>query len=285
MEKISVLASALVLVVAMITTGVFNNNGIVVAKSDGSDDGSKDSGSSGSSSEGNSGGDDGGSGSGSSSSSSSSGSNNGNDDGSGSQTPTKDDPNKIDDGTIKDGGKGSTEQKSDMPIVPTTNPKSCVPEGHDSNCNPTEPKSTINFGCHFHPNDDRCAPAIPGQCPGGFASNEKGNCHPIGPCPPGFSRHDDDESGQCFHNGSGPGNFCHFHNCVPCHSGFVFDHDSRCVNKVFIDIVHHNSGSSSGSSHSLSAKCFDVIKIAWIGKIHRGENHDVDKIIDDCLNV
>ena len=88
-------------------------------------------------------------------------------------------------------------------------------------------KPSINFGCHFHPNDDRCKPAIPGQCPGGFASNDKGNCHPIGPCPPGFSRHDDDESGQCFHN---PGNF-HF----PFHKTIII-HKTKVIHQK--DVIH-----------------------------------------------
>lgn len=80
----------------------------------------------------------------------------------------------------------------------------------------------------------------------------------------------------------------HFPPFVHCGHGFSVDH-GRCERTVIVNIIHHSSGSSgsgsSGSSHSLSAKCFDSIKIAWVGKIHRGENHDVDKIIDDCLNL
>lgn len=274
MEKISVLASALVLVVAMITAGLLNYGNVILAKSEDSGSGSSsgssgDKGGSGSSSD--SGSDSGSSGGSSDHSShvpeatpSDNQNNNNNDNPSGSDKGPSDQQNKntVDQGPVKD----------NVPIMPNPKP------------NPVE-NPGINFGCHFHPNDDRCKPNIPGQCPGGFASNEKGNCHPEGPCPPGFGRHDNDESGQCFH--TGPGNFCHFPNCGPCHIGFGFDFHNKCVKKVFIDIEHHNSGSSGsgGSSHSLSAKCFDSIKIAWIGKIHRGENHDVDKIIDKCLGV
>ena len=53
-----------------------------------------------------------------------------------------------------------------------------------------------------------------------------------------------------------------------------------------INSVHVNSGSS-GNSHSNSVKlggsCFDAIKIAWLGKVHRGENQEVDQFIDRCL--
>lgn len=52
--------------------------------------------------------------------------------------------------------------------------------------------------CNFHPNAKKCAPDSDGNCPPGFAHNSKGNCHPSGPCPDGFKRHTDDESGKCF---------------------------------------------------------------------------------------
>jgi len=61
---------------------------------------------------------------------------------------------------------------------------------------------TPNRGCNFHPDSDRCKPDNGGNCPSGFAHNEKGNCHPSGKCPSGFSRHTDDESGKCFSNRS-----------------------------------------------------------------------------------
>lgn len=279
MEKISVLASALILVLVMITASVFNN-GLTFAKEEGSNGGdSSDAGS--------------GSGSGDSGGGSSSNDNSG---GSSSDTPTTTDKEHKDIPAATPSDNSSptdtTTTKQDMtkpikPANPNANGEQCAQPNRI--CPPSfspshNPKNTINFGCHFHPNDDRCKPAIPGQCPGGFASNDKGNCHPIGPCPFGFSRHDNDESGQCFKN---PGS--HFPPFVHCGRGFDVDH-GKCVKIEIIKIVHHSDSSSSsssgsGSSHSLSAKCFDSIKIAWIGKIHRGENHDVDKIIDKCLGV
>ena len=66
------------------------------------------------------------------------------------------------------------------------------------NPSPTPNNPSINRGCYFHPNDDRCKPLVSGQCPPGFSSNDKGNCFPSGPCPKGFERHDNDESGKCF---------------------------------------------------------------------------------------
>ena len=115
-----------------------------------------------------------------------------------------------------DEGSNNNDNKQDIqsPIVPSDGSK--------------QPKSTdtIDFGCHFHPNDDRCKPDVPGQCPGGFASNDKGNCHPIGPCPPGFGRHDNDESGQCFRNPD----FCHFHDCGH-HTSVKVIHQTKVVHK------------------------------------------------------
>jgi hypothetical protein len=80
----------------------------------------------------------------------------------------------------------TSEQPTTSPIVPALST--------------TKVKTTPDFNCHFHPNDDRCAPDSDGNCPPGFAHNSKGNCHPMGPCPNGFGRHDDDESGKCFPN-------------------------------------------------------------------------------------
>ena len=58
---------------------------------------------------------------------------------------------------------------------------------------------TPDASCDFHPNAAKCAPDKDGNCPPGFSHNDKGNCHPSGPCPTGFFRHTDDESGKCFH--------------------------------------------------------------------------------------
>ena len=54
-------------------------------------------------------------------------------------------------------------------------------------------------GCFFNPNGlAKCKPDINGKCPAGFSANDKGNCFPKGPCPTGYARKDNDESGTCF---------------------------------------------------------------------------------------
>jgi hypothetical protein len=54
--------------------------------------------------------------------------------------------------------------------------------------------------CFFNPNGlAKCKPdPITGKCPSGFSANDKGNCFPKGPCPSGYVRKDNDESGTCF---------------------------------------------------------------------------------------
>lgn len=58
---------------------------------------------------------------------------------------------------------------------------------------------TPDKSCAFNPDKlEKCKPDENGNCPKGFSHNESGNCFPSGPCPKGFVRHDDDESGKCF---------------------------------------------------------------------------------------
>jgi hypothetical protein len=54
--------------------------------------------------------------------------------------------------------------------------------------------------CAFNPNGlAKCKPdPTTGKCPSGFSANDKGNCFPKGPCPTGYTRPDNDESGKCF---------------------------------------------------------------------------------------
>ncbi|HEY7080243.1 MAG TPA: hypothetical protein VH500_11110 [Nitrososphaeraceae archaeon] len=54
--------------------------------------------------------------------------------------------------------------------------------------------------CAFNPNGlAKCKPdPTTSKCPSGFSANDKGNCFPKGPCPTGYTRPDNDESGQCF---------------------------------------------------------------------------------------
>lgn len=51
--------------------------------------------------------------------------------------------------------------------------------------------------CLFNPGLPKCAP-IAGKCPPGFLMNEKEQCFPDKPCPPGFSKLDEDETGTCY---------------------------------------------------------------------------------------
>jgi hypothetical protein len=53
--------------------------------------------------------------------------------------------------------------------------------------------------------------------------------------------------------------------------------------KIIINNILHKSGGGHSSSHKLNGACFDAIKIAWFGKVHRGQNSAVDSFIDKCL--
>lgn len=134
----------------------------------------------------------------------------------------------------------------------------CLPDMSDCKNHPS--LQTPDKNCAFHPDSPKCAPDKDGNCPPGFSHNVHGNCFPSGKCPSGFSRHTDDETGKCFSNRN------------PHHTIIVVKHSG-------------SSSSSSSSSHSLSSTCFNEIKIAWLGKIQRGDNSKVDNVIDKCLNI
>jgi hypothetical protein len=53
--------------------------------------------------------------------------------------------------------------------------------------------------CYFDPALKECQP-IDGSCPTGFSFNENAQCIPIGECPEGYRRLDDDETGKCYKN-------------------------------------------------------------------------------------
>ena len=53
---------------------------------------------------------------------------------------------------------------------------------------------------------------------------------------------------------------------------------------IIIKIIHRHASSGSASS-SMSKDCFDAIKVAWSGKIQRGQNNEVDRFIDKCLVI
>jgi len=195
-------------------TAIVSNSGYLsaLAKKEGGGDSSSSGGSSSSS--------------GSSDSGSSSGSDSGSSDnskGSDSNTNTKEaKPSEVKNPTDTSTGMGINEE----------NGKPILPANPNPNPNPTDtpkPEQTINapinFNCHFHPND--CKPDVPGQCPSGFASNDKGNCHPTGPCPSGFGRHDNDESGKCFKGKD----FCLFHDCGHSKTIVKIVHQTKVIHK------------------------------------------------------
>ena len=74
--------------------------------------------------------------------------------------------------------------------------------------------------CLYDPSLPKCAP-IAGKCPPGFLMNEAGQCYPDKPCPPGYARADNDESGACLPlppTTPPPGGNCHPsypNNCIP----------------------------------------------------------------------
>jgi hypothetical protein len=51
--------------------------------------------------------------------------------------------------------------------------------------------------CLFNPSLPKCAP-IEGKCPPGFLMNENEQCFPDKPCPAGFTKFDEDETGTCY---------------------------------------------------------------------------------------
>jgi hypothetical protein len=51
--------------------------------------------------------------------------------------------------------------------------------------------------CLFDPSLPKCSP-IEGKCPVGFLMNEDEKCFPDKPCPAGFTKRDEDETGACY---------------------------------------------------------------------------------------
>ena len=74
----------------------------------------------------------------------------------------------------------------------------------------------------------------------------------------------------------------HDHN--PCGPGFSFNH-GKCEKRITITVHYTGSSGSSGSSYGMSDSCYNEIKLAWIGKIQRGQNSEVDSIIDKCMGL
>jgi hypothetical protein len=55
--------------------------------------------------------------------------------------------------------------------------------------------------CIFDPSLPKCSP-IDGKCPAGFLMNEDEQCFPDKPCPAGFTKLDEDETGACYPTGT-----------------------------------------------------------------------------------
>lgn len=103
-------------------------------------------------------------------------------------------------------------------------------------------------------------------------------------------KNDDGKPIPCYQHGilgsGGHDNRCHypgppFHPCG--FHGFQLIH-GKCIKNIFINVHTHTSGGSSGSNN-LSDECYDAIKIAWLGKVQRGDSHEVDDFIDNCLDI
>lgn len=65
--------------------------------------------------------------------------------------------------------------------LPETNPEASQPDDD----------------CLFDPSLPKCQP-IEGKCPEGFLMNEDEQCFPDKPCPPGYAKIDEDETGTCY---------------------------------------------------------------------------------------
>ena len=189
------------------------------------------------------------------------------------QHPGKEDTKDISDIPEENGSHCLTNDCPKKPIDKNTPvcmiPEGCgkgIPNGTPMNQPENQPitPSHPDKGCAFHPESPKCHPDKDGNCPPGFSHNVHNNCFPSGKCPAGFSRHTDDETGKCFSN----------------HRPHLHPH-----HKTIVIVKHTSSSSSSSSSHNLSNQCFNEIKIAWLGKIQRGDFKKVDSIIDKCLGV
>ena len=147
---------------------------------------------------------------------------------------------------------------------------------NNNNNNNNKPDTDNDKGTPSNPDPDHDNDNdIPGHTgdtdhPGGGPSHPGGPPIMIHPTP------------KCvFGHGAGCRNTGPPHN--PCGNGFSFNH-GKCERHVTIT-VHHTGSSSSGSSHSMSDSCYNQIKLAWMAKIQRGQNSEVDRIIDDCMGV
>jgi hypothetical protein len=100
-------------------------------------------------------------------------------------------------------------QPDQTPLAPATviNQLSIFIDTDENDTSPTprpntttpEPGPGPPSPCYFDPTLEECQP-IDGKCPPGFSFNENEQCIPIGKCPDGYGRLDDDETGKCYKN-------------------------------------------------------------------------------------
>jgi hypothetical protein len=110
---------------------------------------------------------------------------------------------------------GCTPEPPVDPCVESPTAEGCEPTPPGCNCPPGQPCPQIacvppanlvtppprvpeppDDDCLYDPSLPKCAP-INGECPEGFNMNEDGQCYPDKPCPPGYARAENDESGAC----------------------------------------------------------------------------------------
>jgi hypothetical protein len=66
-----------------------------------------------------------------------------------------------------------------------------------TNLDQASPRLAPDDDCLFNSSLPKCAP-IEGKCPSGFLMNENEQCFPDKPCPAGFTKFDEDETGTCY---------------------------------------------------------------------------------------
>src|SRR5918994_232614 len=89
---------------------------------------------------------------------------------------------------------GCTPQPPVDPCVENPTAEGCEPTLSECNCPRGQPCPQI--ACVPPANLVTPPPRVP-ECPEGFNMNEDGQCYPDKPCPPGYARAENDESGAC----------------------------------------------------------------------------------------
>jgi hypothetical protein len=112
-----------------------------------------------------------------------------------------------------------------LPPASVTNQLSIFIDTDENDTSPTprpntttpEPEPAPPSRCYFDPTLEECQP-IDGKCPPGFSFNENEQCIPIGKCPDGYGRLDDDETGKCYKNSD----------IKICPDGYITHKNSEC---------------------------------------------------------